>query len=353
MATDKKNQHYIPKFYLRNFSYQNNKKQIGVFNILSQFYYLQSNLKHQGSKNFFYGADGKIEDNLSVIERDLARIIRLILETKQVPKQESEDHIDLLFFVALTDLRNPVRIEGTKMMFQEMVSRIQELDENADIERLVPSIKHEEVIAMSFSGLKDVVTTILDLDYKLLLNKTSKPFISSDFPIVKYNQYLEGKKWSQSKTGYGLTGLQIFIPLNSEIAILFFDSDIYKVGDKKNKTYSIVKESDVESLNILQFINCFETIYFDEKADEFYIRNLFEKSRKFKKANVSKAGLTYLFKDGDNREEMMKSGQKNLIIMNSTDCETNLKIDGVKIHSRGAAHKLHPSMAQLRRKVQR
>lgn len=295
--------------------------------------------------------DGVIEDNLSVIEGDLAKIIRSVLETNQVPKKESEDHIDLLFFVALTDLRNPVRIEGTKMMFQGMASKIRELDEDADTQKFVPSMTHEEVIAMSFYGLKDVVKNILDLDYKLLLNKTSKPFISSDFPIVKYNQYLEAKKWSQSKTGYGLTGLQIFIPLSSDIAILFFDSDIYKVGDKKQKAYSIIKEEDIDSLNILQFINCFETIFFDEKAGETYIRYLFNKSKRFKRANVSSASLSYLFRDGDNQDEIIESGKKNLIIMNSSDCETNLKIDGVKVHSRGAAHKLHPSAAQLRRKV--
>ena len=331
----------------------NNKKQIGVFNILSQFYYPKANLKHQGSENFFYGVDGVIEDNLSVIEGDLARIIKIVLQTNQVPKKESEDHIDLLFFVALTDLRNPVRIEGTKMMFQEMASRLRELDEDADIERFVPSMTHEEVIARSFSGLKDVVTIILDLDYKLLFNKTAKPFISSDFPVVKYNQYLEAKKWPLSKTGYGLTGLQILIPLSSDVAILFFDSEIYKVGDKKQKAYSIIKEEDIDSLNILQFINCFETIFFDEKADENYIRYLYNKSKRFKRANVSRAGLSYLFKNGDNQEEMIKSGKKNLIIMNSSDCEINLKIDGVKVHSRGAAHKLHPSVAQLRRKVPR
>jgi len=352
MATEKKNQHYIPKFYLRNFSYRNNKKQIGIFNIKNQFYYSRANLKHQGSKNFFYGTDGIIEDKLSVIEGDLARIIREILETNVLPKKESKDHINLLSFVALTDLRNPVRIEGIKTMFQETANRIREVDADADLERFVPAMTHEKTIALSFSGLNEVVSTILDLEYKLLLNKTSRPFISSDFPIVKYNQYLEAKKWPQSKTGYGLVGLQIFIPLSSEIAILFFDSDIYKVGYKKHKTYSITKEDDIESLNILQLINCFETIYFNEMADEFYIKHLFNKAKNFKKANVARASLSYIFSDGDNQEEILRSGKKNLIIMNSTDCETNLKIDGLKVHSRGLAHKLNPSAAQLRKKMQ-
>ena len=353
MATDKKNQHYVPKFYLRNFSYRNNKKQIGVFNIPSHTYFNQASLKHQGSKNFFYGTDGVIENNLSIIEAHLAKVIREILENNTIPKKQSEDHTVLLFFVAITDLRNPVSIEGTKMRFQELTNRVQELYENADTSQSVPTVNHEDVIAMSFSALKDVVPTMRDLDYKLLFNRTKRPFITSDFPIVKYNQYLESKKWPLSKTGYGLVGLQIFIPLSSEVALIFFDPDIYKVGDKKRKSYSITKEEDVNSLNILHFINCFETIFFDEKADEAYIKFLFDKSKKYKRANLSKSELNYLLKDGDNQEEIFKSGKKNLIILNSTDCETNLKIEGVKIHSRGAAHKLNSSGAQLRRKVQR
>ena len=38
MVTDKKNQHYVPKFYLRNFSFEDNKKQIGLFNLENEFY---------------------------------------------------------------------------------------------------------------------------------------------------------------------------------------------------------------------------------------------------------------------------------------------------------------------------
>jgi len=309
-------------------------------------------LKHQGSKNFFYGTDGIIENNLSVIEGDLAKIIKTILDNNTLPKKGSNDYFDLLFFVALTDLRNPVWVEGTKMMFHEMALRIQELNENVDSSKWIPKMTHDEVIAMSFSKLKDVVLSILDLECKLLLNKTRRPFISSDFPIVKYNQYLESKKWPGPKTGYGLVGLQIFIPLSSRVAILFYDSDIYKVGERKQHSFTLTKEKDIDNLNILQFINCLETVFFTEKADEVYVKYLFTKSKKYKRANVVKAGLSYLFKDGDSQEEMLKSGKKNLIVMNSTDCETNLKLDGVKIHSKGVAHKLNGSVAQLRKNVQ-
>ncbi|WP_394261826.1 DUF4238 domain-containing protein [Moraxella boevrei] len=53
MITDKKNQHYVPKFYLRNFSYNNNGKQIGLFNLKSEKFFVNVPLKNEASKNFF------------------------------------------------------------------------------------------------------------------------------------------------------------------------------------------------------------------------------------------------------------------------------------------------------------
>lgn len=339
MITEKKNQHYIPKFYLRNFSFRGNKKQIGVYNIFNEIFIQRSKLKTQGSKNFFYGYDGKIEDGLANIEGHLAEAIRNITNNYTLPPKKSKEHNDLLVFVSLTDLRNPVIIEAMKAMLDGMKSRLLELDPNADTEKLVPQATHDEIIKLSLSNIFEIVETTIDLDYKIFLNKTLNPFITSDYPIVKYNQFLEQKKWAHSKTGYGLVGLQIFIPLNSEIILVLFDSGIYKVGYKKQRVFEITKKEDINKLNILQFINCHGTVFFDEKASEAYIRMLHNKSKKYKRANVNKTELSYIFDEGE---------QKNLMIFGSSDCETQLKIDGIKIHSKGKSHKLNPSMSQLR-----
>jgi hypothetical protein len=354
MTTDKKNQHYIPKFYLRNFSYLDNKKQIGVYNIQNGFYFQQSKLKTQGSKNFFYGIDGVIEDSLSTIEGDLSSIIRNIISTKTVPKSGTKEHFDLLLFVVLTDVRNPVKIDGMKNSLNEMRKRLLELDSKTDVDKLVPNPTHNEIIKLLFGGVMETVKLILDLDYKIFINQTSIPFISSDFPIVKYNQFLELKKWPHSKMGYGLTGLQIIIPLNHEILLVFFDKGIYKIGDKKKTTYNITNAKNVNDLNILQFLNCFETIYFNEKATESYIQNIHIQSKKFKKANITKSELSYLIKENDEEnKKTIEAGFKNFMVINTTDCETNLKIDGLKIHSKGQAQKLHESLAQLRPHAER
>jgi len=120
MITEKKNQHFIPKFYLRNFSCNNNGKQIGVFNVDNEIYVKSAKLKTQGSKNFFYGYDGLIENRLADIEGELAPIIKSIIDTKTLPQRDSKEHFFLLGFVILTNLRNPVKIEYMKNSMIEM-----------------------------------------------------------------------------------------------------------------------------------------------------------------------------------------------------------------------------------------
>lgn len=345
MNTEKKNQHYIPKFYLRNFSYNRNDAQIGVFNVNNEFFFQTAKLKTQGSKNFFYGHDGIIEDKLSDVEGRLATTIRNIINTESLPRKGDNNHYALLAFVGLTHLRNPVQIELLKQSRTAMRERFNEILPNENAENHIPEITHQEAVRLALSGLQTVVENIMDLDYKLLKNNTELPFITSDFPVVKYNRYLESKKWMHGKTGYGNTGLQIFIPLNSKLTLVFYDSMIYKVGYKKREICDIENVKDIEQLNILQILNCFETLFFDHECPYGYISKLFQKSLRFNRANKIKSHAAYSRKE---HEEPDPERKKNLIIMGSTDCEINLDIQGIKIHSGSLKVKMHPSIAQIR-----
>jgi hypothetical protein len=347
MNTEKKNQHYIPKFYLRNFSYNGNKAQIGIFNINNGFFFDKAKLKNQGSKNFFYGYDGVIENSLSDIEGSLSEIVRRIINTQNLPKKKSGEHTDLLIFVGLTHLRNPIVIEQLQRHFDVMKEIVLKLAPKTDVSKIVPTTNHDELISLSLSLVLDVAKNMADLNYKLLINKTSHPFISSDFPVVKYNQFLEQRNWKHGKTGYGNTGLQIFIPINSKIIIIFYDPTIYKVGFRRQHKFEITNPDDVDKLNVLQFINCYETVYFDENASVHYIRKLFETSKKYKRANQNTSKLSYIIEKGEERQKIL-SGDPNLLMMSFTDCETKLKINGIKTLSRAIELKLHPSIAQLR-----
>ncbi len=350
MNTEKKNQHYIPKFYLRNFSYEFNGKQIGIFNINNSIFFPRAKIKTQGSGNFFYGHDGVVEDNLAQIEGILSPLIREITSVLKVPKQDGYSHLELLTFVALMDLRNPVFLNYIKDSRKLIAQRLIEVDETTNIDKLVPKVSHDDAIKLALSSLPDIISNLSDLSYKLLINKTETPFITSDFPIIKYNQFLEKKKWKYGKTGYGNTGLQMFVPLSPSVIIVFYDSMIYKVGFKKRAVCDITRPKDVEQLNMLQVLNCYNTVFFNESITEHYIRQLFEKSSKFTRANKTMIELGNLVEVGDKKliVESEEKEEKNLIRLGTTDCDINLDINGLKIHSNSKKIKLSTSIAQVR-----
>ncbi|TDW48052.1 uncharacterized protein DUF4238 [Flavobacterium sp. 270] len=348
MKTNKKNQHYIPKFYLRNFSYNQNKNEIGIFNIFNNVFVQRAKLRHQGSKNFFYGIDGKIEDALANIEGNLADLIKNIISDQTLPKKFSVEHIELLTFVAITDARNPVRIDTMKNHYLQMEKTLKELDPNVNMNNFLPNLTHEEHIKLSLSNTNTITEHIIDLDFKLLVNKTSNTFLTSDFPIVKYNQFLELKKWKHSKSGYSLVGLKIFIPLSPTLTVVFFDSAIYKVGNKKDKIIELSKKEDIDQLNILQYINCFSTIFFNERINNDYINYLKKKSEKYSRANDPRLELSYIVEENDDVNKVL-AGKQNLMIFNTTDCETNLNLSFLKIHSNGKHYKLDSRFTQVRK----
>jgi hypothetical protein len=349
MPTDKKNQHYLPKFYLRNFSYKDNKKEVGIYNIRKKFYYQTAPLKTQGSKTFFYGEDGQIENALSVIESILSKEIHELVKTRKLPEHNTDGHKLLLQFMALTHLRNPIAIEGIKNSRKAVKEKILEMDPNAKVDDFIPEPTHEEAIAMSLSTVNEIVDIISDLDYKLLVNKTDTKFISSDLPVVRYNQFLEYKKWNHGKTGYGNMGLQIFIPLSPELTIMFYDNKTYKVGDKKHKILELKNDKDIDKLNQLQYLNSLETLFFGEQTTKHYIENLIKNSSKYKKANQTSAELSFIVSPKTTEKEI-KEKKENLIIVENTDCTTNLEIEGIKMLSGVRLRKLSNSMAQLREK---
>jgi hypothetical protein len=135
------------------------------------------------------------------------------------------------------------------------------------MDKLLPIPSHEECVRLSLSNCLEMVECISDLKYKILINLTDIPFITSDNPVVKYNQYLESRKWKHSKTGYASIGLQIFLPLNHKKLILLYDSNSYEIGNPNYRTHQLKKIEDIDELNLLQLVNCIETIYFDEKVD--------------------------------------------------------------------------------------
>src|SRR5690606_6295268 len=169
----RKNQHFVPQFYLKNFSNNGDEKTINLFNPSKELFVHGAPIRNQSSKNFFYGKDGRVEEGLSQIENILAPKIAEITKTNNLPRKHSDEHISILIFMILNDLRNPTHIEQIKG-YSKLANREFGLENSKDS---LPEISHEAAVELSFSNYDQILRTCMDLDFKLLVNNTNSPFL--------------------------------------------------------------------------------------------------------------------------------------------------------------------------------
>ncbi|WP_445431675.1 DUF4238 domain-containing protein [Chryseobacterium indoltheticum] len=90
----KKNQHYLPQFYIRHFSIENNQKEIGIYNLKQDLYIKKGSIKHQCSENYFYGEDEIVENFLAKIEGNFAKTFKSIIEFKKIDKKTKMNYFN-------------------------------------------------------------------------------------------------------------------------------------------------------------------------------------------------------------------------------------------------------------------
>lgn len=258
-----KKHHFVPKFYLRNFS--EDEKSIGIYNIASWRMIPQGNLDNQCYRNYFYGKPPEIEHALGAMEGSAAQVIKHCIKTEAVPRPLSAEHVILSHFVVLQAARTGFEAEAMAEATDKFFKAVYR-DQFGDLDSY--EIGFDDPILMSLNVSSRMVPAIYDLKVKLLRNENSTRFITSDNPIVRHNQYFEGNEHA-GHTGLGQAGLQIFLPLSPEYLCVFYDAQTYKVGDKNSRIISITSAEDVAALNALQWLNAHENIYFSEGQDAF------------------------------------------------------------------------------------
>jgi len=338
---NKKSQHFVPRFYLKYFSSTKDGKNICLFNIKKEIFIPSASIKHQACSPYFYGKDKVVENNLSKIEGVIANLISEILYLKELPIKYSEKHLLLLIFIISMHSRTKYSAE--------------EINENIDktfkiIFKDHPEVKDElqnfkigiEYPATFYLGTAlKIVPVALDLEFKLLSNKTNIPFITSDNPVIKYNQFLEYKKVYGGITGLAVKGIQILLPLNPYFYIIFYDQGVYKIGNKKQRVVEINKIRDINSLNLLQFINANENLYFNKDINQIYLDSLSKKGIKFrrdKKVNVNE----YI---SNNKFDSQKS---SLIVSYAEDIKINLNLSFIKLLKKAKRYKLDNKAVHMR-----
>ena len=267
---DHKNQHFVPRCHLKPFSNEMAGKAINLFHIKSGRLISNAPVKSQCAHDYFYGEDLVVERHLQGLEGRYATVVRQIIAQDPV---DDEAEKFLRDFSYLQYLRTDIAVRRGLLAQAQMADLI---FEGAEQQRL-PEITQKEFIQMTMGTFAETLPKISDLKVCIIRNDTQTPFVTSDDPAIMINRFYAqrlGPRWQ----GHGIenAGLMLVLPLSPKFLALSYDGDVYTCTDREQGIVTLEKQSDIDALNLLQFLKASEGIYFSSWADGQMVKASFE-----------------------------------------------------------------------------
>lgn len=307
---DYENNHYVPQFYLKRFS--NNSKSIGMAEISSQKMVKNASIEKIASKKYLYGKNNKIEEILGQFEGIWAQTIKNIIDLGSISQTE-DIYENILSFIAVSDARTLKIADLYDEFADATVQSISAVRKGAgkDDFNFQGKIGYEIPNLIPLQGILTVCNVISDLKLDLIINNTNRGFITSDDPLVKYNQLFVTRQYRRNY-GFGHVGTQVFIPISPQYCLCLYDDIVYDSKRSENNKILINSTSEVVELNKLFLLNAYRQIYYNNKEHSGCIKSL----------------LRYYKKDDSNQNDVivLGGGSKKLIGMGSTGVRAKIKL---------------------------
>jgi hypothetical protein len=265
--TEFKRHHYVPQFYLRNFcvdsQVEKNLASVALFNLRSEIHVPATKIREQCQLSYLYGDDLVFEKLFAKAEGVISGIISEIILTNQPPLKNSAKHFDVLSFIVFQRDRTPTAANAiqkkaahVKKAQLKLGTKTKGLESYNELENDLT-----KSVLLSIGADARSCPVLADLWMKVLVNKTEVEFVTSDAPVVVYNQWGQGVR-EVSPTGWVSLGLQIFWPLSPQHLLLLYDGKIYDASKQPGKTIDVTDARDVNQINSLQLLSCNENIYY-------------------------------------------------------------------------------------------
>lgn len=243
-----KNQHYVPQFYLRNFS--EDGRGIRTFNLSSGKVIPHAKLKCQCSKDYFYGEDGVLESALGGMETTFSIAFKKCIELCSKERISDEVFNLLTMFVAVQYLRTKKMIDIMGQFGKQSYKALAELYIKLNNIKMSPDqikIETDKDFPRYVLRIGVLQRPLLnDLECVVLENKTEEDFVLSDNPIIFQNPLLE-EHVKYNCNGMASRGLQIYFPLSPRRTICFYDYDVYNFSGRN--VIDLRSPKDVMQLN--------------------------------------------------------------------------------------------------------
>lgn len=283
----KSNQHYVPQFYFRFFSQDG--KSISVLNRRTGSTIEKAPIKGQASKNYFYG-DVEVEDALSEIEDHFSAALRQIKNEASFEKCSPEHYVLFIQSIMLQKSRTMSARKKSKEGADRFRQLYMEVEVNNDdslddetkkgfleiVKNLESDPKQYQKMAMSTAV--QCAEYLFDLLPIVLHNKTNRPFIFGDAPVIFTNPHLKNIT-SRGALGAQTPGLLIYYPIDSEYSVMLVDEKKYRIKGFRKSIVSVRNLSDIAALNKLQIHNATSAVYFSDYKYSGYVSQLWRQEK--------------------------------------------------------------------------
>lgn len=272
-----KRQHYIPQFYLKNFTID--RRKIQAYNLATKKFN-KINCSEVCSKDYFYGQMPAIERTFSGLESECSRIMSNIIRENNLSKITVNDYCILLFLLSFQYARTLKLKMEVEQYFNKISNNIfRSIIDGKNLKIVVNGPIHAYAIK---SIMESGPYLIKDLTPILFVNFTKRDFITSDNPIILYNSFFNNPEGHflyppSGTTGLQSPGLQIFWPLDTKHMLVLYDKEFYNFKVASNKCVKICLEKDIDALNSMQFFSCSNNIFFADQSQNENIKSLHSK----------------------------------------------------------------------------
>jgi len=279
-SQQKANQHFVPRFYLRNFSTNSKRKCVSLYNLQCGRYVASASIRREATGRYIYGQDNKVEDMLMLLESKICQVIAGILQSHELPHRDSEEYHGLLAHILIQRRRTPSAGKELLDFANKPLAAALQPDSRLDGIGTDWILSPDDPILASMAYSTWMWPLLLDLHAKLILSSRSAEFLTSDSPVVYYNQFLKSRRPGLGNIGMLTKGLQIVFPLSPTTLLMLYDHRVYRVGDKKDDVVWIQSPKEVDKLNSLQLVCADRNLYFSSGITESHVTRLAAKSKR-------------------------------------------------------------------------
>lgn len=278
-----KRQHFVPCFYLRNFTSKEGGSRIHVYD-KPQRKSFQASISKVASRRYFYDLE-EIDmeaGEAQVVEKYLGRyetlagaaINSLLNSLKNGGKFISASVVeDLSIYLPLQILRT----EETRISAIQTATFIREIAFMAHLEREAPELAKKAQGKLSWTATEDfrkavhlqamfdtelrewlALRLFSDFYWIVITNETATPYYTSDHPVVHIGH--QQHQW-RSMQGFGCPGIEIAFPLSSKYLLVLAEREYFSAFKHLDRQVITANRLNVEYYNSLQIERSTMQIY--------------------------------------------------------------------------------------------